>query len=158
MGLVFGCAELGEAAVDFVGMKAGLLRVNRYPEEGSGVWFQPLPMSNFVQLYERLGVSQVRLEEFCAELPIEELALFGSVLRDDFRAESDVDVLVRLVPGHGMSLMDFVALEEELEALFERDVDLIERETVEADRNWIRRQEILAQAQVIYGSQSVLSA
>jgi uncharacterized protein len=110
------------------------------------------------QIYERLGVSPAELEAFCAGLPIDELALFGSVLREDFRADSDVDILVRLVPGHGLSLIDFIELEERFKALFQREVDLLEWETVEADRNWLRRGEILNQAQVIYGSQSVLSA
>ena len=87
-----------------------------------------------------------------------ELALFGSVLSEDFRPDSDVDVLVTLVPNDGMSLMDFVGLEYQLEELFQRKVDLIERKLVETDPNWIRRRAILDHMKVIYESRRVLSS
>ncbi len=110
------------------------------------------------QLYERLGVSRAELQEFCERSPITELAFFGSILREDFNADSDIDVLVRLVPDSSMSLMDLVGLEYQFEDLFHRKVDLVEREAVEADYNWIRRCEILSNIQIAYESRPVLSS
>ena len=63
------------------------------------------------QLYERLGVSPAELKDFCERSPITELAFFGPVLREDFKPNSDIDILVRLMPDSGMSLMDVVGLE-----------------------------------------------
>lgn len=118
------------------------------------------------KLYERLGVSPEGLQAFCVrwrslscgESPITELALFGSVLRDDFKADSDIDVLVSLSPECKVSLFGFFDLETQLETLFNRKVDLLEREVVELNDNWIRRKEILNQAQVIYESRRILSS
>jgi uncharacterized protein len=85
------------------------------------------------KLYERLGVSPEELQSFCVrwcslscgESPITELALFGSVLRDDFKADSDIDVLVSLSPECKVSLFGFFDLETHLETLFNRKVDLL---------------------------------
>ncbi|MGB7251038.1 MAG: nucleotidyltransferase domain-containing protein [Phormidesmis sp.] len=110
------------------------------------------------QLYERLGISPEELRAFCVRSPITELAFFGSILRRDFHLDSDIDILVRLTPDHGMSLMDFVDLEYQLSELFHRKVDLVQRKTVESDHNWIRKQAILAQTQVVYESRQILSA
>lgn len=98
------------------------------------------------QLYKRLGLSPAQLQQFCQQAFITELALFGSVLREDFRPDSDIDILIRLAPNPNLSLLDFIALKEQLKTLLHRDVDLLERDTVEADPNWIRRQEILNHA------------
>ncbi|MGI8933265.1 MAG: nucleotidyltransferase family protein [Phormidesmis sp.] len=87
-----------------------------------------------------------------------ELAFFGSILREDFDADSDIDILVRLVPDGSMSLMDVVGLEYQFEDLFHRKVDLVEREAVESDHNWIRRREILSNTQIVYESRPVLSS
>ncbi len=102
------------------------------------------------QLYERLGVSPAELQEFCERSPITELAFFGSVLREDFNADSDIDVLVSLTPEPSIDLFDFFDLEEQFKNLFQRDVDLLDRETVESDKNWIRRRGILNHIQIIY--------
>lgn len=110
------------------------------------------------RLYQRLGISPVELRHFCERSPITELAFFGSVLREDFHPDSDIDTLVRLVSNDGMSLMDFVGLEYQFEDLFQRKVDLTERKLVEADPNWIRRRAILSHLQVIYESRRVLSS
>nr|WP_240518799.1 hypothetical protein [Leptolyngbya sp. BC1307] len=69
-----------------------------------------------------------------------------------------MDVLVRLVPDGSMSLMDVVGLEYQFEDLFHRKVDLVEREAVESDHNWIRRREILSNTQIVYESRTVLSS
>ncbi|WP_008311956.1 nucleotidyltransferase family protein [Leptolyngbya sp. PCC 6406] len=108
-------------------------------------------------LYHRLGITPAQLAEFCQIAQITELALFGSILRDDFCPDSDIDILVTFTPDCKIDLMGFVRLEYDLEDWLHRDVDLVEKETVESDFNWIRRKEILDNSQVIYELQSVLS-
>jgi uncharacterized protein len=95
----------------------------------------------------RIPIDQHRVAEFCRKWHIREFALFGSVLRDDFRPDSDVDVLVRLQPDHGLSLFDWVDMVEELKQLFGRPVDLVERDGL---RNPFRRRSVLNHSQVIY--------
>lgn len=109
-------------------------------------------------LYQRLGIDPKKLQEFCQTAKISELCLFGSILRDDFNPDSDIDILVTFNPDVSLSLLQFVDLEYQLQDLLKRPVDLIEKTTVEKDFNWIRRQEILNNYQVIYESKSVLSA
>ena len=67
-----------------------------------------------------------KIADFCRRWGVVELALFGSVLRDDFRADSDVDVLVTLGPA-GISLDDWIVMRDELTLLFGREVDLVDR-------------------------------
>ena len=71
----------------------------------------------------RIAVDRAKLADFCRRNHVRRLALFGSVLRDDFRPDSDVDVLVEFEPGHTPGLA-FFALEEELSGLLGRQVDL----------------------------------
>lgn len=87
------------------------------------------------------------IEEFCHRWRIGEFALFGSVLRSDFRPDSDIDVLVTFASDAKWNLWDFVAMKEELEALFGRSVDLVEKPAL---RNPVRRSAILASQEVIY--------
>ncbi|MDE0434170.1 MAG: nucleotidyltransferase family protein [Bryobacterales bacterium] len=89
---------------------------------------------------------------FCKRWQITELALFGSVLRDDFGPDSDVDVLVQFGEEARHTLFELDDMELELEEIFGREVDLVSRRGVEASRNYIRRKAILNSAQVIYGS------
>ncbi|HEY0557044.1 MAG TPA: nucleotidyltransferase domain-containing protein [Thermoanaerobaculia bacterium] len=84
-----------------------------------------------------------RLEEFCRRWKITELSLFGSALRDDFRADSDIDLLACFAPDAEWSLLDHARMEKELKEMLGREVDLVCRTTVEASPNWIRRREIL---------------
>jgi len=81
------------------------------------------------------------------------LEVFGSALRlaDFDPARSDVDFLVTFAPRSRNNLAAFVDLKEALEALLGRPVDLVEREAVEASRNYIRRRRILEEAEAIYG-------
>lgn len=108
-------------------------------------------------LYQRLGITDRQLAEFCQKAQITEFALFGSVLRDDFRPDSDFDILVTFTPDCKFSLLDIVGLEYDLEDWLGRDVDLVEKLTVERDFNWLRRKEILDNHKVIYESRPVLS-
>jgi len=99
-----------------------------------------------------LGLSEQEISDFCQRWRITEFALFGSVLRDDFDAESDLDILVAFAPDADWSLLDHVQMEQELEALLGRKADLLSRRSVERSHNWLRRREILDTAEVVYAS------
>ena len=98
------------------------------------------------------------IAEFCQHWQVTELALFGSVLRDDFRSDSDIDVMVQFHPEAHPTFSDLDQMEAALKALFHRDVDLITRQGIEASRNYLRRREILSSAQVIYATGSSIPA
>jgi len=80
---------------------------------------------------------------------IRELSVFGSALRDDFRPDSDIDVLVVFDPAAPWSLLDLVDLQRELGELLEHPVDLVEKSAL---RNPFRRQSILASRKVVYAA------
>ena len=90
------------------------------------------------------------MADFCRRWQITELAIFGSALREDFNAQSDLDVLVSFAPGSDWSLFDHLQMQEELSAAAGRPVDLVNRRAIERSDNWIRRRAILESAQVIY--------
>lgn len=90
-----------------------------------------------------------RIAEFCKRWQISEFALFRSILRDDFRPQSDIDVLVTFAPDAPHSLFDLVRMENELSAIFGRNIDLVEKAAL---RNPFRRQEILRSSRVIYAA------
>ena len=100
------------------------------------------------QLDKLLPRSQ--LELFCRRWRIQELAVFGSVLREDFQPKSDLDVLVTFAEDADWEVEDRLTMREELEALAGRRVDLIERRLIESSPNWIRREEILDHAEPLY--------
>lgn len=100
----------------------------------------------------RIDVPTDKIAAFCRRWQITELALFGSVLRDDFGPDSDVDVLVGFGEGAKHTLFDLNDMELELKEIFGRKVDLVSRRGIEASRNYLRRDSILKSAQVIYGS------
>src|SRR5438105_618075 len=91
------------------------------------------------------------IQDFCNKWKIRELAVFGSVLREDFTKDSDLDFLVRFADDARWSLWDVIAAEQELSLIVGRPVDLVERVAVEKSENWIRRQKILGSAKTIYG-------
>jgi hypothetical protein len=97
-----------------------------------------------------IEIPKAQLEAFCQKWQIRKLELFGSVLRDDFGRESDVDVLATFSPDASLSLFDLVEAELELEEIFRRPVDLLDRASVERSDNWIRRRRILESARTIY--------
>lgn len=93
-----------------------------------------------------LTIDRRAIADFCQRHHIRWLAIFGSALRDDFRPESDVDVLVEFEPGHTPGLA-FFGLPDELSPLFgDRQIDLITKKAV---NRWIRDR-VLAEAEVIY--------
>jgi hypothetical protein len=95
-------------------------------------------------------IDRERLADFCRRWRITELALFGSVLREDFGPESDVDVLVAFAPDTDWRYEHFLTMEEELEALCCRKVDLVEKRLVEQSENYIRRKHILTHLEPLY--------
>ena len=97
----------------------------------------------------RIEISQDKIIDFCRRWKIMEFSLFGSVLRDDFRPESDVDVLAAFEEDASWDLYDLVYMQDELEAMFKRPVHLIDREGL---RNPFRRHAILTTRQVIYAA------
>jgi uncharacterized protein len=108
-----------------------------------------IAQENQKAIFERLQISSEVLSDFCLKWKIQEFALFGSVLRDDFNSESDVDVMVTFSPGHTWGL-EFVEMADELEQHLHRKVDFVTRSSIENSGNWVRRQNILETAQVIY--------
>ncbi len=96
------------------------------------------------------SVLEVAIANFCQRWQIQEFYLFGSVLRDDFRADSDIDVMVKFAPDSRCGLFELVRMQRELEAVFGRDVDLLTRKSIEQSENWIRRKEILGTARLVY--------
>lgn len=97
----------------------------------------------------QLPISREQLEAFCKRWRIVELALFGSVLRDDFGPDSDVDVLVTVADDAHWGWMAF-DIQEELGGLLGRSVDLVYRKAIEQSDNWILRRQILSTARVIF--------
>lgn len=97
----------------------------------------------------RVPLDRERIAEFCTRWKVTEFAVFGSVLRDDFRPDSDIDVLVEFAPDVTWSAFDLVEMKEALESLFDRRVDLVERRAV---RNPVRRRAILGACEVIYAA------
>lgn len=90
-----------------------------------------------------------KIAAFCRKWKIKQFSLFGSVLREDFRPESDVDVLVVLADDAPWDLFDWVDMIEELKGIFGRGVDLVEKTAI---RNPFRRHNILKNHKVIYAA------
>ena len=98
----------------------------------------------------RLTWPTERIRDLCRKWKVEELAVFGSALREDFGAGSDVDLLVRFAPEARWSLLDHARLERELEEILGRRVDLVTRDAIEESPNWLVRREILSSARPVY--------
>jgi len=92
-------------------------------------------------------LSKAKVAAFCKRWNISEFSLFGSVLREDFRPDSDVDVLVSFQHEENWSLWDLIEMAEELEKMFGRKVDLVEKEAL---RNPYRRHSILNGREIFY--------
>jgi predicted nucleotidyltransferase len=97
----------------------------------------------------RIQLQQEQIVTFCRKWGIEELSFFGSVLRDDFSPDSDIDVLVSLPENSGLSLYDWTDMQSELERMFGRKVDLVSKRGL---RNPFRRHEILSTREVLYAA------
>ena len=99
-----------------------------------------------------IDIPRDAIMSFCKRWQVAELSLFGSVLRDDFSADSDVDVMILFDPQARHTLLDMAQMGDELEQIFGREVDLIERTAVEKSRNYMRRAAILESVETIYAA------
>jgi predicted nucleotidyltransferase len=97
----------------------------------------------------RIAIPEAAIADFCQRHHIRKLALFGSVLRDDFSPDSDVDVLVEFEPGQTPGFA-FFNMQDELAEILGRKVDLLTFKMIESSENYIRRRNIMNSAQVIY--------
>lgn len=98
-------------------------------------------------------IPKEKIFDFCQRWKIAEFSLFGSVLREDFHPDSDVDVLISFAPETRYGLFDLVDMEDELKRLFGRDVDMVEKEAIIQSENYIRRKNILENTEVIYAAE-----
>jgi len=103
-------------------------------------------------------ISADKIAEFCWRWKIRELALFGSALRNDFGVNSDVDILVDFDKDADWSLLDHIRMQQELETLLGRNVDLISKRALERSRNWLFRREVLSTAKVFFSKTGVTDA
>jgi len=98
----------------------------------------------------QIDIPREKIEEFCHRWKITEFSLFGSVLREDFRPDSDIDVLVTFEPDAHWRFYHLQNMEDELKEIFGRDVDLVEKHLVEQSENYIRRTHILSNMETVY--------
>jgi predicted nucleotidyltransferase len=102
-----------------------------------------------VKVKSNIKIPSDKIEAFCRKWQIKEFAFFGSVLREDFRPDSDLDVLVTFEPDDGIFSDNRVEMQDELAQIFGRQVDLVEKEAI---RNPFRRHEILTTKEVVYAA------
>ncbi|KAF5429477.1 hypothetical protein C5S36_15410 [Candidatus Methanophagaceae archaeon] len=100
----------------------------------------------------QIELPREQIAEFCKKWKIREFALFGSVLRIKFHADSDIDVLVTFDVDAKHTLFDLVHMQDELKEIFGREVDIVSRRGIESSRNYIRRDAILNSAEAIYAT------
>ena len=96
----------------------------------------------------KIKIPTENLDTFCQRYQVRRLSLFGSVLRDDFQADSDIDVLVQFEPDARVGFMTLGKMQRELEALFQRPIDLIPQDGLKP----VIREEVLASAQEVYAA------
>ncbi|MGI6395078.1 MAG: nucleotidyltransferase family protein [bacterium] len=95
----------------------------------------------------KINIDYKKLNIFCKKWNIVEFALFGSVLREDFNSESDVDVLISFDEDVEISLFDLVEIKEELESFFGRKVDVVEKKAI---KNPYRVKDIFSNMEILY--------
>lgn len=108
--------------------------------------------------FKNIDIPLEKIKAFCNHWQVIEFALFGSVLRDDFDSDSDIDVMVEFNVNTHPTFVTLEDMETELKAIFNREIDLITRNGIENSRNYLRRQEILSSAKVIYAKRYSISA
>src|SRR2546423_3957148 len=97
-----------------------------------------------------LGAQSIR--DFCQKWKVKELSVFGSVLRDDFAPESDLDFLADFEEDAEWDLSDVAEMREELGAIVDRKVDLLSRFALNSSRNWLFRKIVLSSLETVYAS------
>jgi hypothetical protein len=98
----------------------------------------------------KIAIPGQKIEAFCRKWRVKEFSLFGSVIRDDFGPGSDVDVMVQFADDTRWGLSELGRMEQELEAIFGRKVDLITRRSVEENPNPIRRRHLLSEREILH--------
>ena len=98
---------------------------------------------------KNINIPQQKLSDLARRYGLKELSLFGSILSDRFGPESDIDVLIEFLPNANASLFDIVDIKNELELLFDRSVDVVEKSGL---RNPFRRRAIMANYEIIYAA------
>jgi predicted nucleotidyltransferase len=96
----------------------------------------------------RINISEKVLAEFCLKYQVKRLALFGSVLREDFRPKSDIDILVVFEPTAMVTFMTLGKMKKELSLLFQRPVDLVLQDGLKP----AIREAVLSSAQEVYAA------
>jgi len=100
----------------------------------------------------QIKVDEALIADFCRRWKITEFALFGSVLRKDFRPKSDIDVMVTFAEEARWGFFDLCQMEDELGSMYGREVRIITRASLEENRNYIIRNEILSHLEVIHAA------
>ncbi|GDY22559.1 hypothetical protein LBMAG56_39060 [Verrucomicrobiota bacterium] len=98
----------------------------------------------------KLEFNAEAVRQFCRERGVARLELFGSALRDDFRPDSDADLLCTMKPEQECTLLGWVDMQFKLEEIFGRRVDLVSRHGIERSKNRFRRPAILSTAVPIF--------
>jgi predicted nucleotidyltransferase len=111
--------------------------------------FEPSQLRGDIVTEPRIPIPIERVQAFCRKYGVSEFALFGSVLRDDFGPDSDVDVMLTFAPGHGFTFENTPDIQSDLEAIFGRRVDAVEKGRI---RNPFRRHAILSSYRVIHAA------
>ncbi len=131
-------------------LESALAPANGFSHTLGGADKAPARIQVRLRMEPRIPIDPDKIKIFCEKWKIVEFALFGSVLTDDFRPDSDVDVMVTFASGVSWRLGPWLEMEDELKAIFQRDVDLVERRLVEANENYIVRKSILRSSRVFY--------
>lgn len=100
----------------------------------------------------QISFDREEIRAFCQRWKVSEFAFFGSVLRHNFKADSDVDVMVSFLPEAAPTLFDMVRMQKELSQILGRNVDLVSRRGLETSRNRLRRRDILNSSETVYES------
>jgi predicted nucleotidyltransferase len=95
-----------------------------------------------------LDIPVERIAAICQKYRVKQLSLFGSALRDDFRTDSDVDLLIDLLPAHGLGLIDYLGCQEELGRVIGRRVDLVQKSGLKQ----FVREKILRTQRILYAT------
>ncbi len=108
-------------------------------------------MEPFIQMcyIAIMNIDQKKIKVFCQKWKIQELAIFGSFLRADFNDKSDVDILISFAPNINWGF-EIAELREELSQIFNRNIDILSKRSLEMSKNKFKRDEILNSCIVIY--------
>lgn len=108
-----------------------------------------MPCAKFEANMSIMNINREKIQAFCKKWKIQELAIFGSFLRDDFNTNSDVDILITFNPGVSWGF-EIAELKEELSQIFNRPVDILNKRILERSKNIFKKNEILGSSKVIY--------